>query len=248
MTKNLIFATILLLFVPATLRTQIIDYYPRVDSLCIEGHCTHPIIILSEINGPAQDTLKISCWSTVWYPKRLEDIEDKGENIFYVIHDPENNHRYEVWIEDEDSLLQSNLRVPFNEHFIFYIKYFRLKVKVLSNDAVIDSVVQHFESFLQMGVNSNLNQSEASSGQVITNYPNPFNAQTTISYHLLTASDVSLKIFNSIGQEIKALITAYQPAGEYSVQWNPANPGTGIYYIQLKTRTGTFIKKCTLIK
>jgi len=248
MTKIKIFSTILLLLLPVTLRTQIIDYYPRVDSLCIEGHCTLPIIILSQINGPTQDTLKISCWSTVWYPRRLDNSEYKGEDIFYVIQDPENSLRYEVWIEDEDSLKQSRLRVPFDEHFSFYIQYFRLKVKVLLNDALTDSVVQHFESFLQMGVNARQNPPESSLGPVISNYPNPFNSQTTITYPLLAASDVSLKIYNSIGQEIAQLISAYQPAGNYTVRWNPANPGSGIYYIQLKTRTGTFIKKCTLIK
>lgn len=249
MSKTKIYLTILLLLFPAILKSQIVDYYPKADSLCIEGHCMHPEIILSTINGTMQDTLVIKCWSTVWWPEGIKDFDYlKGDNIFYVINDPDDHNRYEVWIEAEDSLNLIKMLVPFDRHFSFFFKYFKLKVCVLSNNSLTDSLVQYFKSFMQVGINESLNQLESGDAPVIKNYPNPFNSQTTILYRLRQDSEVSLKIYNSIGQEIVKLISVYQSAGEYAIRWNTTNLSSNTYYIKLQTGTAAFIKKCMLIK
>jgi len=51
------------------------------------------------------------------------------------------------------------------------------------------------------------------------NYPNPFNPSTVISYSIVNDGFVSLKVFNSIGQEVATLIDEVQKAGKYSVQF-----------------------------
>lgn len=204
------YTSILLLLLPVILKSQIIDYYPKVDTLCIEGHCILPKIILSQIEGTLNDTLSIKCWSTVWWPKGIDDFEyPQGENIFYVINDPENNNQYELWITDEDSLNQANMLVPFDNYFSlpYLMEYFRLKVYVYSEAIPTDSLVQYFKVSTQMRVNEKLNRSKILKGQIIKNYPNPFNSQTTISYQLPYNTAVSLKIYNSIGQEIEELIS-----------------------------------------
>lgn len=52
------------------------------------------------------------------------------------------------------------------------------------------------------------------------NYPNPFNAATTIRYLVPHPGWVTLKIYNSLGQEIRTLIWEYQPPGERKVVWD----------------------------
>jgi hypothetical protein len=52
------------------------------------------------------------------------------------------------------------------------------------------------------------------------NYPNPFHQQTVISYYLSKRSSVSLKIYNTCGQEVKILVDEVQGPGNKSVIWN----------------------------
>lgn len=71
------------------------------------------------------------------------------------------------------------------------------------------------------------------------NYPNPFKKSTTINYEIPAANKVSLKIYNSQGQEVKTLFDEEKPAGKYTVEWDGTNTagqnsGKGIYFYQLK--------------
>jgi hypothetical protein len=63
--------------------------------------------------------------------------------------------------------------------------------------------------------------------------PNPFNNELTISYSLLEATQVSLKIFNSLGHMVYSEETGMQSMGEHSLKWNAQGQGSGIYFAQL---------------
>jgi hypothetical protein len=86
------------------------------------------------------------------------------------------------------------------------------------------------------------------------NYPNPFNPSTNIEYQLHAMSDVSLTVYNLLGQEIKTLVNASRvAAGPYSVIWDGTdNSGlkvsNGIYFYRLQTSTGSITKKMALLK
>ena len=85
------------------------------------------------------------------------------------------------------------------------------------------------------------------------NFPNPFNPKTTIKYHIRQFSQVSLKIFNVLGQEIITLVDADKKAGKYEVNWNSldANGNTvvsGVYIYQLKTEYYNESKKMILMR
>ncbi|MCK5074902.1 MAG: T9SS type A sorting domain-containing protein, partial [Calditrichia bacterium] len=86
------------------------------------------------------------------------------------------------------------------------------------------------------------------------NYPNPFNPATTIKYNLLEAHNVTLKIYNILGEEVRTLVSnKHQPAKSYRVEWNGKDntgrmvaSGMYIYHIE----AGSFIqsKKMILLK
>ena len=83
---------------------------------------------------------------------------------------------------------------------------------------------------------------------LMQNYPNPFNSSSTIKYSIPKSSQVTLKIFNTLGEEIETLVNEEKPVGTYKVNWNAVNLPNGVYFYQLKA--GDFIqtKKMILLK
>ena len=81
------------------------------------------------------------------------------------------------------------------------------------------------------------------------NYPNPFNPSTNIRYTISSRQFVTLKIFNSLGEEIETLVNEFQEAGVHSKLYilNSTLP-SGVYYYQL--RSGSFVetKKMILLR
>jgi hypothetical protein len=83
---------------------------------------------------------------------------------------------------------------------------------------------------------------------LLINYPNPFNAQTTIRYTLPAASNVSIDIFDITGRKIEMLLSEKQQAGEHSVVWNADGKPSGIYFYRLKAGDISKTEKCILLK
>ena len=83
---------------------------------------------------------------------------------------------------------------------------------------------------------------------LFNNYPNPFNPSTVIRYELPENSNVTITVFDVIGNEVATLVNELKPAGSYEVNFNGRNLSSGVYYYRLKA--GSFIetKKFVLIK
>jgi hypothetical protein len=80
------------------------------------------------------------------------------------------------------------------------------------------------------------------------NYPNPFNPQTVIRYSIRENCHVRLAVYNVLGQMVCTLVDEHQTAGQKSVNWNPGELASGIYFYRLQA--GDFIqtRKMTLIR
>ncbi len=85
------------------------------------------------------------------------------------------------------------------------------------------------------------------------NYPNPFNPTTTIEYSMNITNDVTLSVYNMLGQKIKTLVNSQVKAGNHSVTWNGTDEqghsvGSGIYYARIATSDETKTIKMVLIR
>jgi len=80
------------------------------------------------------------------------------------------------------------------------------------------------------------------------NFPNPFNSVTRIDYSIPKSSDVSLKIYDLLGREVRTLVNEYQSAGNYAAVFDAGNLASGVYYYVLKTNNNTSIRKMVIIK
>ena len=80
------------------------------------------------------------------------------------------------------------------------------------------------------------------------NFPNPFNPSTTIRFSITTTEQVSLKIYNSIGEVVAELINQVLPTGNYTVDWNAENISSGVYFYKLATKSFRDTKKMILLR
>lgn len=89
--------------------------------------------------------------------------------------------------------------------------------------------------------------------RLFQNYPNPFNPETAISYQLSVVSNLELAVYNPLGQKIRTLVQARQPAGSYDVKWDGRDDagrevGSGVYIYRLRAGEFAQSRKMLLIR
>lgn len=80
------------------------------------------------------------------------------------------------------------------------------------------------------------------------NYPNPFNPRTTVQYQVPKQSFILIKLFNSLGQEIKVLVAEEKMPGNYQTSFDISDLKSGVYFYQMRTKDFVETKKLVLIK
>ncbi len=80
------------------------------------------------------------------------------------------------------------------------------------------------------------------------NFPNPFNPSTTINFSLGQVSNVKLKVYNLLGQEVMTLIDSRMNPGSHSVVFDAGKLSSGVYFYRLEAGTFKSVKKMLLIK
>ena len=83
---------------------------------------------------------------------------------------------------------------------------------------------------------------------LLQNYPNPFNPVTEIRYVLPNPTQLSLVIYNLLGEEVARLVDGFLPAGEYQAVWDASDAASGIYIYRLKGDDIDIARKMLLLK
>jgi len=86
-----------------------------------------------------------------------------------------------------------------------------------------------------------------------SNYPNPFNPTTTISFDLAEPGKAKLSIYNIKGQLVKVLLEDNFAPGNYNVVWNGLDRNnqyvsSGVYFYRLETKNKVFTRRMMLLK
>jgi M6 family metalloprotease-like protein len=79
-------------------------------------------------------------------------------------------------------------------------------------------------------------------------YPNPFNAQTSVSFALPEAATVQASLFNTLGQQVMKLADGHFDAGQHKLSVNAADLTSGIYFLQVSSGSNHHSQKLVLIK
>ena len=89
--------------------------------------------------------------------------------------------------------------------------------------------------------------------KLLINYPNPFNPDTTIPFVVAQDGHVDLKVYNSLGQNVRSLFSGYIRQGHYSFDWDARdNAGisvaSGVYFYRLHVKDKVFIRRLLLVR
>ena len=82
----------------------------------------------------------------------------------------------------------------------------------------------------------------------ISNFPNPFNPTTTISYSIPIKSHVKIDVCDLIGRNLNTLVDENKQAGTFTIQFDGSNFSSGVYLYRLQTDKYKIVKKMILVK
>ncbi|MGH1363969.1 MAG: T9SS type A sorting domain-containing protein [Calditrichia bacterium] len=83
---------------------------------------------------------------------------------------------------------------------------------------------------------------------LLSNYPNPFNPQTTIRYQLPSEGRVKVDVFNALGQHVIRLVDEDAQAGSHSMQWDAREQPSGVYFLSVQWQGVVYTQKMMLMK
>jgi hypothetical protein len=101
---------------------------------------------------------------------------------------------------------------------------------------------------IRLGITALEEDPTLSEYSLLQNYPNPFNSSTKIRYGIPVRSQVSLVVYNALGQRVTVLQNGEQEAGYHDVKFDAAGFPSGVYYYRVLAGTHTETKKLILAK
>ncbi len=191
------------------------------------------------------------------------DVDDNGKEeliisignvilILKFVGSPD-NHQYKLWYAKLDEATQPGAQ------------FYPAGIADLDGDGKLDliipmerytpSIIYNLSYILRQDKPSSINKSELSEMplEFIHSYPNPFNSESTISFNITETSNVQLKIYNTVGEEINLLLYKELTPGNYNISWDVKDKSgnslpSGVYLIVLKTKNSVKTFKSLLLK
>ncbi|MBK9334608.1 MAG: T9SS type A sorting domain-containing protein [Ignavibacteria bacterium] len=120
------------------------------------------------------------------------------------------------------TLLTKNDIITYVEGVLFYS---------FSNYKLTPRKNPDFGTVTPVGIVSNVEN--VNSYYLSQNYPNPFNPSTKITFNIPVSGNISLKIYDMLGREVKSLVNDFRNAGTYNVDFNGADLSSGVYFYKL---------------
>jgi hypothetical protein len=84
--------------------------------------------------------------------------------------------------------------------------------------------------------------------QEISNYPNPVNNITTITYNVPSTGNVNVSVYNMVGEEVAGLVNCIKSAGTHTVEFDASSLSSGVYFCKLQTNGSIYTSKMLLVK
>jgi len=186
----------------------------------------------------------------------MDEDNDGDLDLFIgVFESPYGNISYYKNITSDDNL--SFEFVTRNYNNIHIGDYLTLTFYDIDNDEDKDLLIGQFNGGLNLFINNGTVTTDPVDIMVntysLSNYPNPFNPITTISYDIPLESHTTITIYDLIGREVTELVNDHTQAGTHRIVWNGTNNDgqlmpSGMYFYQLKADNYLETRKLLLLK
>jgi len=163
---------------------------------------------------------------------------------------------WSITLNDYDNGVMINLREQ--NSYVFSLKGNNEVIKSKTAFSVLSPVsVAHETGTGNSGLSITITPSSAVSNELESkptdfklsqNYPNPFNPSTNIQYTLNAPGNVSLTVYNLMGQKVATLVNGTKTQGTHQVTWDAGNMASGVYVYRLNVAGNVITKRMTLIK
>ena len=221
----------------------IIQYWGATHCVTSEHFSENPLIVLHE----EIDSLQYNSSSQIKFRLNPKFEESQG-SVFYKSESEE--YFTEVMAELNNGIWTANLPAM-TEDFCYYITG-NATSGVYEFEVTLPEFAPSVTFPVQVG-NVYASADVISPEVSISNYPNPFNPTTMISFSIPEASNVEFSIFNIKGQKVKTLVSPNLEKGTHSIIWNGTDENnqsvaSGIYFYKLKNGNCQRVKKMLLLK
>jgi len=170
------------------------------------------------------------------------EFENWVEKIIII-----NNFAYLV---DADGLYVLDLTVPLHPFVVGYYKINGVNNLSISGNLIFLSEGEGGFTILRNDLITSVNNDNNAPAyfSLEQNYPNPFNPKTIINYSIAKSEFVEIKIYNSLGQEIKTLVNEINQPGNHSINFNGSSLSSGVYFYRINAGSFSQTKKMILLK
>jgi len=151
------------------------------------------------------------------------------------------SHGADFSIELTDKAMVADYRTDGNETTLIIVAPESDELFIADGEYVIvDMIVANSAGPMDVSKPSSFELSEA--------YPNPFNPSTSINLSIPEAGQVSVMVYNVMGQLVSTLADGHMDASDYSFTWDASSVSSGVYLITATTANQTSTQKVMLLK
>ncbi|MEX0721821.1 MAG: T9SS type A sorting domain-containing protein [Balneolaceae bacterium] len=199
---------------------------------------------LSKLKLPVEFTNKLSLPVTF-------RTSESGSFTLQVSEWNEVPKEWEVLLEDKATGKQHNIRKDFTFDFNYESEAAEGEREINSQE---ENKYKDNDRFT-LSINPPQQQQELNDAsdlptelELFQNFPNPFNPLTTISFFIPEPTEVTLSVFNIVGQPVSVVVNGNLSAGEHQFEWDAADRPSGMYIYQLEVGNKIMTRKMTLVK
>ncbi|MDP6770290.1 MAG: T9SS type A sorting domain-containing protein, partial [Anaerolineales bacterium] len=150
-------------------------------------------------------------------------------------------HGADFTIELTDNALVADSRTVGNETKLVIVVPGSEELFTFSGDfEITDMIVANSESRIDVGVPTEFSLSTA--------YPNPFNPTTSMNLAVPVAGNVSVQVYNIMGQVVATLASGHMDANTYTLTWDASNVSSGMYFVKAEAAGSVTTQKLVLMK
>jgi len=209
------------------------------------------VIILGDLNDVLSDNPENNVFQSV-----LDDVENYLFTDYEIAMGDVSDWSYPTWPSHLDHIMVTNELFDEFENESSAISTIKLDEYFTGGWWQYDNnVSDHRPVALKLEMNSTSSISDLALPTLhFSNYPNPFNTNTTLTYGLIERADLNINIYNLRGELVWNHFQSSHPAGlNYSLSWNGVNLNgdsqtSGIYLVRIHAGGQSLTRKVTLLR